>query len=277
MIRKEVIFALIMLLCAPVAGQKKEAPAARPLPPYRVEAEGFKSAEQDIKAVCDSVASELWRHLKTSKVEPFVVKRGRNGPFFSFVKNSRGELEILLDTGETYWAQYSYQFSHEFLHLLCGSRERAPRNLWFEETLGETASLFCMRAMARSWKTKPPYPHWADYRDHLRQYADNVILRRGRVSEIHKAGLASFYRKHRKELEKNCCDRDLNGAMALILLRLFEEKPERWDAVRWLNHSPPSKGETFQQYLRKWRDAVPMHHKAFVGKLAGLYGVKVGK
>jgi hypothetical protein len=134
-----------------------------------------------------------------------------------------------------------------------------------------------MRAMARSWKTKPPYRHWADYRDHLRQYADNVILRRGRVSEIHKDGLASFYRKHRKELEKNCCDRDLNGAMALVLLRLFEEKPERWDAVRWLNSSQSRKGETFQQYLRKWRDAVPMRHKAFVEKLAGLYGVPVGK
>ena len=80
MIRKEVIFALSLLLCAPVAGQKKGAPAARPLPSYRVEAEGFKSAEQDIKAVCDSVAGELWRHLKTSKLEPFVVKRGRNGP-----------------------------------------------------------------------------------------------------------------------------------------------------------------------------------------------------
>ena len=183
----------------------------------------------------------------------------------------------MLDTEKTYWSQYAYQFSHEFLHLLCGSSKRDPGNLWFEETLGETASLFVMRAMARSWKTKPPYPHWADYRDALRQYADDVMLKRAQVSEIHHKGLASFYRKHRKELEKNCCDRDLNGAMALILLRLFEEKPERWDAVRWLNHSPPSKGETFQQYLRKWRDAVPMHHKAFVEKLAGLYGVKVGK
>jgi hypothetical protein len=65
--------------------------------------------------------------------------------------------------------------------------------------------------------------------------------------------------------------------MALILLRLFEEKPERWDAVRWLNSSPPAGGDTFQQYLRKWRDAVPMRHKAFVKKIAGLYGVNIGK
>ena len=274
--QKKLLLALFMVLSSSASAQKKDAPADRPLPSYRVEAAGFKSAERDIKAVCDSAAGELWRHLKPYKLEPFVVKRGQEGPFFSFVKNSRGELEILLDTGETYWSQYAYQFAHEFFHLLCGSGERDPRNLWFEETLGETASLFVLRAMARSWKTKPPYPHWADYRDSLRQYADNIVLKRARVSEIHQKGLASFYRKHSKELEKQCCDREVNGAMALVLLRFFEEKPERWDAVRWLNSPPRQKGETFQQYLRKWRDAVPRRHRAFVEKLAGLFGVPIG-
>ena len=274
--QKKLLLALFMVLSSSASAQKKDAAADRPLPSYRVEAAGFKSAERDIKAVCDSAAGELWRHLKPYKLEPFVVKRGQEGPFFSFVKNSRGELEILLDTGETYWSQYAYQFAHEFFHLLCGSAERDPGNLWFEETLGETASLFVLRAMARSWKTKPPYPHWADYRDSLRQYADNIVLKRARVSEIHQKGLASFYRKHSKELEKQCCDREVNGAMALVLLRFFEEKPERWDAVRWLNSPPRQKGETFQQYLRKWRDAVPRRHRAFVEKLAGLFGVSIG-
>ena len=276
MIRKEILFALCMLPAFPAVAQKKDTPAGRPLPAYRVEADGFKSAERDIKAVCDSAAGELWRHLEPYKLEPFVVKRGHDGPFFSFVKNSRGELEILLDTGETYWCQYAYQFAHEFFHLLSGSGQRDPGNLWFEETLGETASLFTLRAMARSWKTKPPYPHWADYRDHLRQYADNIVLKRTGVSEIHQKGLASFYRKHSKDLRKQCCDREVNGAMALVLLRLFEEKPERWESVRWLNSGAPREGETFQQYLRKWRDAVPGRHKAFVDKLAGLFGVPLG-
>lgn len=276
MIRKEVLFAFCMLLTSPAVAQKKDAPADQPLPTYRVEADGFKSDERDIKAVCDSAAAELWRHLEPYELESFVVKRGYSGPFFSHEKNSRGELEILLDVEGSYWSQYAYQFAHEFLHLLCGSGEKSPQNLWFEETLAETASLFSLRAMARSWKTKPPYPNWTDYRDHLRQYADNVVLKRTRVSEIHEKGLASFYREHRKELEKNCCNREVNGAMALVLLRLFEEKPGRWEAVRWLNSSPPLRGATFQQYLRKWRDAVPMRHKAFVEKLAALFGVPVG-
>ena len=152
----------------------------------------------------------------------------------------------------------------------------AALSLSVPDAISASASLFSLRAMARSWKTKPAYPNWTDYRDHLRQYADNVVLKRTRVSEIHQKGLASFYREHRKELEKNCCNREVNGAMALVLLRLFEEKPGRWEAVRWLNSSPPLRGATFQQYLRKWRDAVPMRHKAFVEKLAALFGVPVG-
>ena len=272
MISKKPLLVLFMVFAAPAAAQKKDAPVDRPLPSYRVEAAGFKSAELDIKAVCDSAAGELWRHLKPYKLDAFVVKRGNNGPFFSFVKNSRGELEILLDTGKTYWSQYAYQFSHEFLHLLCGSAARDPRNLWFEETLAETSSLFVMRAMARSWKKKPPYPHWADYRDSLRQYVDNIVVGRALVSEINRDGLGSFYRKRSEELEKNCCAREVNGAMAVVLLRYFEEKPGRWEAVRWLNGSKSRKGQTFRQYLRTWLDAAPERHKAFIRKLAGLYG-----
>ena len=98
--QKKLLLALFMVLSSSASAQKKDASADRPLPSYRVEAAGFKSAERDIKAVCDSAAGELWRHLKPYKLEPFVVKRGQEGPFFSFVKNSRGELEILLDTGE---------------------------------------------------------------------------------------------------------------------------------------------------------------------------------
>ena len=61
--------------------------------------------------------------------------------------------------------------------------------------------------------------------------------------------------------------------MAVVLLRYFEEKPGRWEAVRWLNGSQPRKGQTFRQYLRTWLDAAPERHKAFIRKLAGLYGL----
>ena len=63
--------------------------------------------------------------------------------------------------------------------------------------------------------------------------------------------------------------------MALVLLRLFEEKPERWEAVRWLNGPKQGKGQPFEKYLRNWCDAAPDRHKAFIRKLAGLYGISL--
>ena len=42
---------------------------------------------------------------------------------------------------------------------------RYPRhaNSWLEESLCETASLFTLRAMSRSWSIAPPYPAWKNY------------------------------------------------------------------------------------------------------------------
>ncbi len=246
------------------------------VPPYRVEAAGFDGAgARDIKAVCDSAGRELWRFFPDYRVEPFVVTRGRTGPIVLFKRNGKGEIVVKLDTHATYWCQYAYQFAHEFCHILCGFDEDYQGNKWFEETLCETASLFCIRAMARAWRDDPPHEHWKDYRDALRDYADDVIAKRKALLAIYAGGLKGFYRKHRETLRKHPCRRELNGAMAVVFLRLFEAEPRRWEAVRWLNDTPSPAGETLRGYLQNWHRAVPRRHKAFVARVAGLFGVAV--
>jgi len=245
-----------------------------PMPPYRVEADGFDGARAaDIKAVCDSAGRELWRHFPGHTIEPFVVTRGHKGPIVLYERNARGEIVMRLDTGRTFWSQYAYQFAHEFCHILCGFDKDDPGNKWFEETLCETASLYALRAMARAWKTDPPYPHWRDYRDALRDYTDDILAKRHKVDEIHRNGLAAFYRAHRAELTRHSCNRDLNGAMAVVLLRLLEREPNRWEAVRWLNAGPAPAGRTFPEYLQAWHDAAPGRHKPFIRQVADLYGI----
>ena len=265
---------LLSAACCP-AGEAKSDGAAKPVPVYRVETEGFDASEADIRAVLDSAARELWQFFPDYRIEPMVVTRGRSGPITLFQRNDRGEIVVRLDTGKTYWCQYSYQFAHEFCHILCGFKEEYRGNKWFEETLCETASLYAMRAMSRTWKKSPPYPHWKDYRDSLREYVDDVMGKRDGVYEIYQKGLPCFYLAHKSGLEKDPNLRELNGAMSLVLLRLFEERPERWEAIRWLNNPPAREGETFQVYLKKWRDAAPAKHKPLVEKISGLYGVSV--
>lgn len=272
MLRK--ISLVVLILCAPAAVAEKKSPYADPpMPPYRVEARGFNASDRDIKAVCDSAGRELWKHFSDYKIEKFVVERRKGGPIVLFARNKRGEIVIKLDTGHTYWCQYAYQFAHEFCHILAGFEEDYSGNMWFEETLAETASLYAIRAMSRSWKNDPPYGHWKGFRDALRDYSDNTISKWTKVYEIYEKGLGGFYKAHQAELAKEPCNRKLNGAMAQVFLKLFEEDPSRWGAIRWLNSAPSPKGETFEQYLTKWHRAAPDKHKPFVKKVAHLYGV----
>jgi len=266
-----VLAAASLIACAPAAR------AADEVPLYRIEIEGFEAREADVRAVLDSAARELWPFFPDYQIKPIVVTRGYDGPITLYRPNSRGEIVMRLATRRTYWCQYAYQFAHELCHVLCGYDKDYAGNKWFEETLCETASLFVLRAMARTWKDEPPYPNWRDFRDSLRSYADDVMRKREHVFEIYQRGLPAFYRTHKKTLRAHPCQRDLNGAMAVVLLGLFEQEPERWEAVRWLNSEPSPQGETFGEYLQRWHDAVPERHKAFVARIAELYGVFDGR
>ena len=96
-----------------------------------------------------------------------------------------------------------------------------------------------MREMAKSWKEKPPYRSWKDYRDALRDYADEVERKQAdKRYEIHLMGLPTYYEKNRAKLEGQHLDRARNAAIAATLLPLVEADPASWEAFRWLNHKP---------------------------------------
>jgi hypothetical protein len=67
----------------------------------------------------------------------------------------------------------------------------------------------------------------------------------------------------------------LSQDMAVGLLKLFEQQPVHWEAIRWLNSRPSPEGEPFEKYLQRWHDAVPQNHKPFVEKLAHLFGLPI--
>ena len=89
-------------------------------------------------------------------------------------------IAIGLTARDNHWAQYSFQFAHEFCHALINysnderglRRDRRYANHWLEESLCETASLFTLRALSRSWLIAPPYGAW-------RNYASLVLCIRG--------------------------------------------------------------------------------------------------
>ncbi len=241
------------------------------LPAWRLAPEGWgKAPAADITAVLSSAMMELWRFFPGRKLERIVVLRGREGPIVHYKRNSLREIVIQLDTQDLYWCQYAYQLAHEFCHILCGFDEDWKGNLWFEESLCETASLFVLRRMAQSWLTSPPYEAWKSYAPHFTEYTEDIMDRRTAIAN---SRLPAFYQKHQAELLKNPVDRDLNGTISLSLLRLLETTPHYWEAVTWLNSAPSKEGESFAAYLARWKQATPERCRGMVFEVMKRFGI----
>ena len=234
-----------------------------------VDAASFGASEQDITRLLQSAGRELCRHFRDMELEPIMVVRDASGPITLYDRNERKEIVVRLDTGETCWAQDSYQWSHELCHILCRYRRGGRENKWFEETLCELASLYVMRRMSETWAENPPYPNWREYRHALRSYVDDVIASR---TPLDLDGLAEFYREHEAELRQDPVNRDLNGSMAVALLPLFEATPEHWEAIWWLNAATRVEPQSFSEYLQAWRHEAPERHRPFIERLAEAFG-----
>jgi hypothetical protein len=263
----------IALAAAAAAVPAAAADAALPLPSWRLAPEGWGDASSaDIKAVLNSTIQELWKFFPGRKLESIVITRGHEGPIVHYKRNDLKEIVIQLDTEGLYWCQYAYQFAHEFCHILSGFDEDWKGNLWFEESLCETASLFVLRRMAETWEKSPPFEIWKTYAPRFKEYADDVMNRRTIVAE---SRLADYYRKNQAKLIANPVDRERNGAISRILLKIMEAKPDAWEAVSWLNSAPSKPGETFEAYMAKWKKAAPERWHAFITDMAKRFGVAV--
>ena len=269
--RRTMLRLLAAGLPAGVTARLRAQDAAPALTAIRILPDGWgKATEQDVSAVIRSAAAVLWKWFPQRKIEPIAIMRGYEGPIVLYQRNTRGELVVKLDTADWFWCQYVYQFAHEFCHILCGFDEDWRGNLWFEESLCETASLFVLRRMAVHWEKHAPFESWKSFAPRLREYTDDIMDRRVAVPD---SRLASFYQRHAVELAENAVDRELNGTISLTLLRLLEASPHYWEALTWLNSSPSKPGETFQAYLTKWRRATPDRCVGMVIETARRFGI----
>ncbi|MFP6751050.1 MAG: hypothetical protein VB855_05210 [Pirellulaceae bacterium] len=224
---------------------------------------------EDIRRVCVSSAGALWSQLSEDGLAPILVRRSQTGPISLYKRGEGNEYVVELDTSNNAWAQCAFQFSHEFCHILCNYRNVPNRQLWFEETLCECASLFALRQMAEEWKTKAPYSNWTSYAPALGDYAADRIKK----FDAQKDPVSKFYQTHRATLEESANNRELNGYIAVKLLPLFEKTPSAWQALRYLNLGPKKENMSFKNYLSGWHDRVPKEHKQFVKKVAEEFGI----
>jgi hypothetical protein len=259
------------------AADKVTVSESRPID-IRVQNGGFGASPADIKAVLQSTAGELCRYCPSVRLPGIDVYHRSDHPQTDSELTAEGRIAIGLAVKDNHWAQYSFQFVHEYCHALIhynnnhvemASQTRYP-NLWLEESLCETASLFTLQTLSRSWLVAPPYPVWRDYAQWFSAYLEERL----RLPEHHlPAGMRFivWFRANKSNLRRDGTRRDRNTIIATQLLPIFEKEPQGWGALAFFN---PVTNQSLAQQFMNWRSRCPRKLQPFVGKLAAVFDVE---
>jgi hypothetical protein len=248
----------------------------------RVQIAGFgKVSPEDIQLLLQSTALELWRYCPRTHLDGIDVYRRFDHPQTDFKRTPDGRIAIGLAAQDTHWAQYSFQFAHEFCHTLANfgnnwrpsESDPSRANYWLEESLCETASLFTLRAMSRSWQTHPPVPAWRNYAPSFYDYAAQRIALPEHQLPIGKKFVA-WFREHEPAMRKKSDIWDWNTIVAIQLLPLFESEPRGWEAVTFLNQRSENTTASLTAHLARWRSRCPAYLRPFVSKIAAAFGIE---
>jgi len=183
-------------------------------------------------------AAEFLRYWPRTQLPSIDVYHRADHPQTDSRRAAGNRIAIGLTARDNHWAQYSFQFAHECCHALINysnderglARDRRYANLWLEESLCETASLFTLRALSRSWLIAPPYGVWRDYASWFAAYAQERLA----LPEHHLPAGTSFavwFRANEPALRKGPTERDRNTIVAAQLLPIFEREPRGWEAL----------------------------------------------
>jgi len=98
-----------------------------------------------MSAVLQSAAGEIWRHCPRTQLTVIDVYHRTDHPQTDFKRTQSGRIGIGLAATDTHWAQFAFQFGHEFCHTLANYandprqlvRDAPQANFWLEESLCE--------------------------------------------------------------------------------------------------------------------------------------------
>lgn len=228
-----------------------------------------------IETVLYAVADELLSRMPKKLNAPIVVTHTENTPVALYERGPAGEYQIHLHARGENWHLYAYEFAHELCHILSNYDENAEPggaryNQWFEETLCETASLFVLKNLAKDWEGAPPAPQWSDAARKMHRFFDHLIAEGHRQLPEH-TPLVAWLNENEEDLRHDPYRRDKNEVVANLLLPLFQDNPQNWDALSYLNLDSGDAKDSLADYLRHWYQNAPLGHKHFVAGVLTLF------
>lgn len=233
---------------------------------------------KEVRAIIVSAATEIARHCPKTRIGPILVHHRNDHPQTAWERTPDGKIIVGLQATDRQCAQFAFQFAHEFCHVLATQsndwqrtwRAEGKPNLWFEESLGETASLFALRAMAKSWQRNAPFREWRYYAPDFASYAGE----RMRAASANAPGdFVRWFRQNEPAMRRNPMLREKNNVVASKLLPLLEAEPRAWEAVAFLNLGTRDRKQPFHVFLNEWRQNCPEPLRPFVVKVARVFGI----
>ena len=248
---------LVLLFLTPTYVLAFVAPAT-----VEVQSQDWGDADpKDVQTVLQSVIEVISPYIAKRTFGDIIVRNDTSGPISLYEKGPTNEYIILLNVKGRYWAQLSYQFSHEMCHLM-SNYDLEPKNVskqqWFEESLCEAFSLFALDKMAQQWASNPPYPQWQEYAPKFTDYKQEMFKQTHR--RLPKGmKMPTWYKQYAQTLSADpyAQGRDLNEVVANQLLPIFAENPETWTTINYLNLGDDSQDKSLNKHLLDWQENAP--------------------
>lgn len=270
--------ALLLIVAAAIGPLEGWAAGGRP--DIRVAAGSWGGGEPDeIGQVVAAVAELFPPPAGQGATTSIRIRHRFGGPLIQYDRDPDGSIVMYLSARDSRWYQYVYQFAHEYCHLLARfdrkqrGQEIVREHQWFEEALCETASLYALRRLAERWCQSPPGPQ---FREAAAQFS---LYLRQLLAEPHRtvgagAPFRDWYERQRGALQREPYLRELNEAVAVQLLPLFDKDPRRWAALSDLHPEHATAGGSFADLLAAWRAAVPPDLGSLVDDIGRLFGTQ---
>ena len=240
-----------------------------------------QASPAEVRMVCLSAAGEIWKHCPDTRMSPILLHHRNGHPQTEWNRSRDGRIVIGIEARDRRCAQMAFQFAHEFCHALAAHsndwrrtwREEGKPNHWLEESICETASLFALRAMARSWGDSAPDRAWTYYAPEFSNYARECMGGSGSLPRG--TTFPAWFHRNEASLRRNPNLREKNAVVAAQLLPLFERDPRGWEAVPFLNLGERDRKMSLARFLAEWQGNCPPKLQGFVARLALVFEVRL--
>ncbi len=243
------------------------------LPSITIEPGAWRQSVRVVQGVCEQVQEVLTEPLVYALDSDILVRHSSNGTRILYSRTSTGSHMILLDTAGLQVLQNIHLFAHEYGHIMTNYYQTPTiRNRWLDESLSSMASLYTFRKLHD--KINAGHQITVSIPNMMNRILDFIEY----VIPGYRMGPEQFKRWFKVQhvgLKKDPYYQRSHHMIAHNLIDIFEDNPEAWNTVRYLNvHGPISSGhdQDLQTYLRGWYLRTPSIWQKYVVEVAGRFG-----